>query len=353
MAEAMQTLGKTKMVSTQTGTDGAFVASDVAPGDYYLFADAPGYVSPLNRVQALIRAGADLKKPLPGITIVHVTADRTAMADVSIERGAAVSGVMQWDDGSPVTGALMAVVPAKPDAAKMPSQFGMLAMASMRSMISMTDDLGRYRISGLAQGDYLVQATLQTGARANLGTGMNLSKMMATTPMIVFAPAAFHKTAAKPVTLHAGEDLRDQTLTLNLGGLHSVSGRVASAEDQHGINSATVKLQDDSDKDFSRSAPLDAAGNFVVTFVPPGTYTMNVTDAKDTEPKKEVKGKSKAFSFDNEKTLRSYQDGKLAVIVGDVDVAGQNLELPVNNAPKKEVDYDKIFGANDKKPPSR
>jgi len=53
MATAMKTLGKTKMVQVQTGTDGSYVATDVAPGDYYLFAAAPGYISPLNREQAI------------------------------------------------------------------------------------------------------------------------------------------------------------------------------------------------------------------------------------------------------------------------------------------------------------
>jgi hypothetical protein len=38
MADALKSLGKTNLVQTQTGTDGSFIATDVAPGDYYLFA---------------------------------------------------------------------------------------------------------------------------------------------------------------------------------------------------------------------------------------------------------------------------------------------------------------------------
>ncbi len=350
MAAALKNLGKTNMVQAQTGADGAYVATDVAPGDYYVFGSASGYVSPTNQVQAIFEAGADPKKPLPGVQIVHVAADHQSTANVTIERGAAISGVISWDDGSPVTGAIFAVAPAKGDA-KLPSQFNMLAMTSMLSALSISDDLGHYRISGLAPGDYIVTATVRTGGQSGLGAGMNLAKAMAVTPMMVYAPSAFHKADAKPVTLTAGEDLRDQAMTLNLAGLHSVSGRITSAEDHHGINQATVRLQYSTDNDLVRSASVDAAGNFTVTFLPPGTYTMKVSDAEDTEPKpKTDKDKPNLFGA-GQKTIRSYKDGSMSVIVSDSDVTGQNIELTVDKNPKTQADYSKMFDDEDKPAP--
>jgi len=346
-AAAFKNIGKTNMVQAKTGADGAYVATDVAPGDYYVFGAASGYVSPLNQVQSLYQSGADLKKPLPGVQVVHVVADHQSTADITIPRGAAISGVISWDDGSPVTGAVFTVTPAKGDA-KPPSQFNMLAMASMLSALSISDDLGHYRLSGLAPGDYIVTAVLQTGGQSGLGAGMNLTKMMAVTPMTVYAPSAFHKADAKPITLTSGEDLRDQAMTVNLSGLHSVSGKVSSAEDHHGLNQATVRLQDGTDKDFIRSASVDAAGNFTVTFLPPGTYTMKVTDAEDTEPKpKTDKDKTSIFGPGN-KTLRAYKDGSMSVIVSDSDLTGQNMELPIDKNPKTEADYSKMFDDDDK-----
>jgi len=354
MTAALNSIGKTNMVQAQTGTDGAYVATDVPPGDYYVFGAEAGYVSPLNQVEALVGAGADLKKPLPGVQVVHVVAEHQSMADVTIERGAAVSGVISWDDGSPVSGAIFTVVPAKGEV-KPPAQFGMLAIVNMLSGgigASISDDQGHYRISGLAQGDYVVSAKIQVGQPMGLGAGMNLAKMMANTPLEVYAPAAFHKSDAKAVTLTAAQDLRDQAVTLNLGGLHSVSGRVASAVDHHGINSATVKLQDTSDKDFARSAPVDAAGNFTVMYVPAGTYTMKVTDAEDTEPKpKNDKSKPNLFG-PGTKTLRSYADGKQSVVVLDSDVTGQNVELAVDKNTKETPDFSKLFGGDDDDKPA-
>ena len=351
MTDALQSIGNTNMVQAKTGTDGAYMATDVPLGDYYVFAAAAGYVSPLNQVQALIAGGSDVNKPLPGVQVVHVTADHTVMADVTMERGAAVSGTISWDDGSPVTGAIMSVVPEKSDTTP-PRQFSMLAIASVMSGLSISDDLGHFRISGLAPGNYIVSARIQAGGQTGLGAAMNWSKAMANTPLVVYAPAAFHKADAKPVTLHASEDLRDQLMTLKLGGLHSVSGAVSSAADHHGINSATVRLQDTVDKDFSRSAPVDAAGNFTVTFVPPGTYSMKVSNAEDTEPKpKTDKDKPNLFG-PGTKTIRSYVDGKLSVIVTDSDLTGQNVSLAVDNNPKKEPDFGKLLGGidDDEKP---
>lgn len=341
MVSALKTLSAVNMSQAQTRTDGSYVATDIAPGDYYVFAAAPGYITPLNQVQALIAAGADLKKPLAGIPMIHVAADRSSSVDLAMAKGAGISGDVRWDDGSPVAGAVMAVVPANGDAPQVPQQFSMLGLASVMSALSITDDLGHFRISSLAPGDYIVVATIRTGLQAGLGTSMNLGKMMAVTPLVVYGPSDWHKKEAKPITLHAGEDRSNEHLVLKLGNLHSVSGRVSSLADHHGINSATVKLTDASDKEFTRSASVDAVGNFTVDFVPPGTYAIAVSDAEDTEPAKKDGKKANLFSQDT--TLRSYQNAKSSVIVLDRDVTDQNIEMSVDTTPKAEPDYKKMM----------
>jgi hypothetical protein len=345
---ALATVGKANMVNVQTGADGSYVATDVAPGDYYLFATAPGYIAPLNRIQAMAQQGADLKKPLPGVTIVHVASERTSAADIVMDRGAAISGTILWDDGSPLSGATIKVVPAKGDEVQTPLQFGMLAMAgNLLSLVNMSDDEGHFRLSGLPSGEYLVQATIQAGQQMGLGAGMNLSKLAAYKPILVYAPAALHPADAKAVTLRAGEEIRDEVVTLNLSGLHTVSGEVRSAEDRHGINSGMVTLQDSTDKKFVRGASLDASGHYSVTLVPPGTYDLKVADAEDTEPDTEKK-KGKANALDglfgpDEKTIRSYRDGKLSVVVTDKDVTDESVELAVDPNPKSDADFSKMI----------
>jgi len=344
MTSAMQSIGQTNMVQTQTALDGSYIATDVAPGEYYLFATQSGYVSPLNHIQALIAGGADLKKPLPGIPVVHVVADHSAGGDVTMERGAAISGTISWDDGSPVTGAIMAVAPATGEAARPPSQFGMLAMVNVFGAFSVSDDQGHYRIASLSPGDYVVQATVQSGTQSGIGKGMNLNRLMAASPLVVFSPSAFRKAEAKPLTVHAGEDLRDQQMTLKMSGLHSVSGRVGSGDDHHGINQATVRLTDTQDKTFSRAASVDAVGNFTVTYVPAGTYSMKVSDAEDTEPGKAEPGKKSPGLFGTpSKTLRSYEDGTMQVVVTDSNLTDQNIDLKPDTSGKPKPTLGGVF----------
>jgi hypothetical protein len=349
MKVAMAAISKTTIATGQTDMSGAYTVSDVEPGDYYVFGAAAGYVSPLNEVQALLDGGADPKKPLPGIPVVHVVAEHTAAGDVTVERGAAVSGNVMWDDGAPVTGATISVV-AKGEAKEPPSQFAMLAMSGgLIALLSVSDDQGHFRVAGLAPGEYVISARLPSKNAMNMvGGKFNVSKALIQKPVVVYAPAAFHKADGKTLTLHAGEDVRDQIVTVNLGETRSVSGRVGSAEDHHGLNSAHVTLTDAGDTDFVRSATVDSAGNFTVIFVPPGTYNLTVTDAADTEPeKKDDKKKTSLLNFSSERTVKSYEDGKQTLIVSDSDVAGLSIELTPSKTVKKDMDFGAILGGDD------
>lgn len=339
--DSEKAMGATSMVQSQTDVDGNFSAGGVAPGDYYVLASVPGYVQPKNILLAAYEAGADLRKPIPGITVVHVVSERPVQADLTVERGAALSGRVMWDDSSPAARVLVSIVPAKAKNQELPPQFEMISFSgSLEGLLAVTDDLGHFRIAGMLSGEYFVKGTLQTNSRIAIQKGvMNLKGMESDSPLTVFAPAAFHLADAKSVTLHTAEDRNDLELTINLSDMHTVSGRVASIEDHHGINSATVKIEAAQDKDFSRYTTVDANGNFTVTFVPPGTYNLLVTNAADAEPSRnQPAGPLKVAS---DATVRSYQDGTLAVIVTDSNLTGQDLEL-VPAKTRKEPDPDDL-----------
>jgi len=345
MAMVKQAMGGMNMVQGQTGVDGSFALTSVAPGDYYVFTSVPGYVQPQNLVTAAFEAGVDLKKGVPGVPVLHVVADRAAQVEVTADRGAAVDGKVLWDDGGPVAHASITVESVKGKEKELPPQFTMLAMSSAMNggIVSLTDDTGHFRVAGLAAGEYYVKVSLQTSMQfAMQGGGMNFKNLMSNTPLIIYSPSAFHKADAKAITLHSGEETRDLQVTVNLNGMHTVRGRVESAEDHHGINSGVVKLEDTKDKEFKRSGSVDAAGNFAVSFVPQGTYTMTATDAADTEPSK--KKQTALVNFDSDHTLKSYQDGKQTVIVTDSDLAGQNFALTPDKKTKKDVDLNGILG---------
>jgi hypothetical protein len=347
MKAGMAAFNSTSFVQTQTDEDGAFSATGVAPGDYYVFASVPGYVQPVNLVKAAMEAGADPQKPLPGVPMVHVSAARESLASISIDRGAAVSGKVVWEDGSPVTKATVTVVAAKGEK-PLPPQYSMVVMGSVGAggVVAITDDLGRFRIAGLAPGEYYVKALLQTKSQFSMQKGkmnFNFNQLAAEKPLTVFAPAAFRQASAKAVTLSAGQDLDGQEIAINLTNLHSVSGRIASAEDHHSINSGTISLTDASDKDFSRSASVNEDGSFTVRFVPAGTYTLKVEEAADTVPSTKAPGKG-LVNFAADETVKSYDDRKQPVIVADDDVMGQSIELTPSATVKKGLDVGGMLG---------
>jgi hypothetical protein len=221
-----------------------------------------------------------------------------------------------------------------------------MSSAGAGGVIAITDDLGQFRIAGLAAGEYYVKVMLQTKSQFSMQKGkmnFNFNQLAAEKPLTVFAPAAFHQASAKVVTLTEGQDLDGQEIAINLASLHSVSGHVASAEDHHSINSGTISLTDANDKDFSRSASVNEDGSFAVRFVPSGNYTLKVEEAADTVPStKKPKG---LLNFDSDETVKSYDNAKQPVIVGDDDVMGQSIELTPSATVKKPMDIGGVLGS--------
>jgi hypothetical protein len=246
-----------------------------------------------------------------------------------------------WDDGGPVTRATVTLVAAKGKEKPMPPEFALMALNG-GGMMGFTDDQGHFRIAGLAPGDYLIQVIVQTSSKISMQSGvMNMHATGQASPLVIFAPAAFHKSDAKAVTLHTSEDRGDGEVTIRLAGLRSVSGKVTSAEDHHGVNTGTVKLEDTADKDFSRTAGVGANGEFTVTFVPPGTYNLTVSEAADTEPSKGASMGPLKIATDH--TLRSYQAAKQTVVVGENDVTELNLEVTPDATVKKDLDLEELM----------
>lgn len=348
LVKGLSALGEVNLVSAETGLDGGYTAPNVAPGDYYVFAAVPGYVQPANLVRSLLSTdGADPAKPLPGVPVVHVTADRTANADISATRGAAIAGTIAWDDGSPITRATVEVLPSTGEQDKLPPQFGMLNMFSLLGggLGLISDDLGHYRVSGLAPGTYILKVSLQHGTHLGLGASSTpFSALGANTPLLVYAPAALHRSGAKVFTLHAGEDRSDAEVTFDLTGMHSVSGRVEAVTDHHGINAGRVVLEDTTDKAFLRSAGLDAQGNFLVDFVPSGTYTLTVSGAEDTKPSEK---RGKGILANQPETVRSYADSTpVAVTVLESNINGQTVSLTVEDpatVKNKEAELERLL----------
>jgi hypothetical protein len=347
------TMSSMTMLQGQSGLDGAYSIANVPPGDYYVSSTEPGYVSSIAAAKAAAPPGATGKALFAGVKVVHVEASHVAHGDLTLERGAAVMGTVAFDDGAPagkVIVTLEKVEPAKTGDASGASSadIAMMMAGAGGGNASVSDDRGHFRIAGIAPGDYVIKTTLQVNTSFSMRAGvMDMASMFKASPMIFYSPGTVHKKDAAKITLGAAEEHGDLNITVNLNGMHSVSGRIASAVDHHGLNEGSVELTDVSDKDFTRKAGVDASGNFTITYVPPGTYTLEVSGGADTEPAK--KKSAGIVNFSATHTLKSYESASQPLIVDATDVTGVNIELKESKTTKKDFDMNDLMigpGAN-------
>ncbi len=298
--------------STVTGADGSFTATDVAPGDYYVTAAAAGYIPERSLLTAAVAAGADPADLLARLPVVHVSADSISSVTLSLQRGGAIAGRVLWEDGSPAGG--VSISAPLTTAVTLPAALQQIRSPGPSGNAT-TDDRGAFRLSGLAPGQYLVQAVIQN--RAQFG-GMNMGRQTGSA-IRVYAPGVFHKADAKPLSIRAGEERDEAPLVIDLHGLHTVSGHVTSVTAGLSVASGHVTLLDPNDSSLRLAGSVDDHGEFTVQYVPPGNYTLQIAGAS-TEASTGYRERTPAGST-------SFQSFSEPVSVSDNDLTGVTAAL--------------------------
>lgn len=270
-------LGFGRRVTARTDMDGNY-SVQAEPGDYYVTAAATGYASPVAEMAARLRSGATAADLLASLPQVHVAEAGGGTANITLDRGGVIQGKMQWDDGTPAAGVNVSVQStasagnAPSDVSRIVSQLGG-GFGGGLGGFQTSDDRGVFRITGLAPGSYWVRATMMTPS-AEPGSVQRVSSIA------MYAPGKVRRSDAQVITLKSGEERDDVQFVLDLGTLHTVSGHVGST-DQGNVAGGVVRLTDTQDSSLSRLAMIQPDGNFVVQWVPPGTYTLAVSNASN------------------------------------------------------------------------
>jgi len=308
--------------AVKTGADGSFTATRIAPGDYYVLASAPGYMSARAEAQAATNAGAQPADVLARVPVVHVSGDSSSSVTVTLNRGGTISGRVQWEDGSPATGVVMNAV-AVTKAVALPA-----ALQALRGvngggggLTSVTDDRGAFRLLGLASGDYYVQATIDT--RSMFGGG-GPQMRGGGSQILIYSPGVYRKADSKPVTVRVGDERDDIRMVLDLSALHTVSGHVSSPNPGQAIASGTVQIVDTTDSTVSAAGQIGVNGDFAIPFVSAGNYTLTVSQASTQAVSQQGfrGGRGQAPMF---------QQLQMALAVTDTDLSGVNVSLTAAN----------------------
>ena len=140
-----------------------------------------------------------------------------------------------------------------------------------------TNDLGEYRLFGVAPGQYALSATL-TSTRLTFPVVRSAESPAQDTYVTTYFPGTTDASAAAPIRIAPGSQLRGLDLTLVKTPTFHVRGRVV-----HGMsgrpNVSIVHLvaRGSALLGARRASAVDPSGNFDISGVPPGAYTLSAT----------------------------------------------------------------------------
>ena len=252
-----------------TGADGLFRIEGIVPGRYRLFAERNGFLevdkhrSRSEGRVVMLAAGQELKD-----------------LQIRLQAAAVVRGRVTDEDGEPLASAEVAVARQ--------------TFVSGRSRweqagAERTNDLGEYRIAGLAAGNYFVsvnpppdfKSLIEARGAVAAAQTQKANDKPAATPLTsyqtTYYPGTTDRGQAAPIQLHAGDEIPVDFSLMPSPSL-SIRGSVVNLSPE---SSATIMLQS---RDFNlvlNGAEVHKDGSFVIRDVEPGVYTIvaAVTDA--------------------------------------------------------------------------
>lgn len=127
-----------------TDDEGRFTFPDLPPGRYSLAAEKPGYVKTF--------FGSKRPGGAPGTPVAVLAGQPAPNVAIRVPRGAVITGTVRDQFGSPIGSAEVTVK----QAVIVSGRRRMTDVANLRVPVATTDDQGRYRIYGLAPGEYTV-----------------------------------------------------------------------------------------------------------------------------------------------------------------------------------------------------
>jgi hypothetical protein len=263
--------------ATHTDFDGKFTVSDLIPGSYLVLAWLPGYVSPFAQIKTDTDKPPRVLKALETVLPrIEVKNHLVTTIDITLIRGAVVSGSVAYDDGSPAVGFQMNLL--YPFGAEKSGQTVQLGISS--TDFPATDDTGQYRLSGVLPGSYVVAATTHGSPRGCGIASGSCAIMMADPNFRIYSGNSLRLKDSKAFSIVEGEQRNSVDLVIPLRHLHQVAGVVVAESDGHVLKRGFVELLHADDHSVAQKTHLNNDdGTFVLGFVQDGEYLLQVSAA--------------------------------------------------------------------------
>lgn len=258
--------GPMNPVTASSDAEGRFRLTNIEPGQYRLVAERAGYV----------RMEHGARRPnQPGTPLTLKSGDELKNVEIKLIRHAVVTGRITDEDGDPVQSASVQLM-------------RYTFVRGRRQLVPVSggssNDLGEYRLFGIAPGKYYLSVSHRSGGpfgaimgmrgRGGPGAGM-MGADQNYAPM--YFPGTFEVDSATLLEIPAGSDMRGVDMRLLRTRTYRVSGRVvAQAEGRRG---GMVVLVPKSSAGFGFGDRLAApwrpnTGSFEIQGVRPGSYNL-------------------------------------------------------------------------------
>ena len=240
--------------STVTDADGAFEFTGLRAGRYLIQASKGSYVS----VSYGQQRSTDAPKP-----IEIADGQLVERLDLSLPRGGVITGRVVDEIGEAVPGV---------EVSAQRYQFVMgRRQLTPAGHASSTNDLGEFRVFGVAAGQYYLMATWRNPA--GMGPSGNPRDRLAYAA--TYFPGTTNVAEAQRISIGPGRDVTDLPLTLTTIRAARVSG-TATGADGKPMTSATIMVAQTGGAlfSFAGSAQVRPDGTFTVSGLGPGDYTL-------------------------------------------------------------------------------
>ncbi len=251
VAKALVTLSTERgAVQAMTGADGAFRVP-AAPGEYRLSATRNGFLRAAYRTRVKVEAG----QTVSGI-------------EFRLNPQSVVAGRVVDEDGDPVERAFVALVPARGSRAA-----GRLGPSPGAA----TNDLGEFRLAGVAPGRYYLVARRE-GSFLAPGSAQEYGYPA------TYYPSAREESSAAPVVVLAGQDATGLTIVQRRTTMQRIRGRVQGTVPGGGregyqvmvTTGGTGMAQMGRGGFAGGGGRVRGDGEFETAGLPPGSYTLLV-----------------------------------------------------------------------------
>jgi len=273
---------------TKTDLGGRYILKQLLPGDYLVVAELDGYATPVAGVslqQITAHNPAAIKVLSDVIPVTHIEAGKSATANITLLRGAVISGTIRYDDGTPAIDLEISVSPSSATRNEYVPSTGLSLDGDLK-----TDSFGHYSIQGLAEGRYIVSARMHPAEDLMNVLSDNFTEydpynfLASVDEVDIYPPHTFHRKAAVICDLKQGE--RQQVdIEIPLDGLRTITGVIKADPSEPATVFGTLSATAVDDPDLERLTVVRADGSFQFSFIPAGKYALSAKRLSNLPPR--------------------------------------------------------------------